>query len=548
MSPIPNTDMPQPGNEESTRTNGDSPTTNGATMNCSTMPQQQEPSNGNSTGPSIPIAIVGMACRFSGNVRNPHQLWELCANGKDGWSLIPDSRFDVKSLYHPDNAKAGRICFLSYGMPAKQESHVIGGYFLDDDIACFDAAFFNLASDVAHKLTRLAGIPLDKLAGTNTSVYTGTFNKDYHEIETKDAECLTRSFLAGTGTAMLSNRVSHFFDLQGPSLSIDTGCSAGMVAVHQACQSIRTGESDISIVGASSTLLSQDAFISASTIGAIGSKGKCFAWDNRAAGYGRGEGVAAVILKPLDAALLAGDQIHAVIKDSGVNQDGKTTTITSPSADAQVKLIEQCYRRAGLDISQTGYVEAHMTGTAAGDPVEAEAIARTFGKSRQGDDKVSVGSVKTNVGHTEPVSGLAALIKTIFALKTASIPPNLNYETPNPSIDHDAGHLEVPTQLKPWPEDKILRASINNFGYGGTNAHVILESAPTPAEIYHLNGHATPQGNQSGDDSRVFMVSAKDSAACRTMMDRLASHIIETSPSTVAIVVLSWLDTACHYF
>ncbi|KAM5483533.1 Type I Iterative PKS [Microsporum canis] len=498
-------------------------------MNGSTMSQQQESSNANSTGPPIPIAIVGMACRFSGNVRNPHQLWELCANGKGGWSPIPDSRFDVKSLYHPDNAKAGR-------------SHVIGGYFLDDDIACFDAAFFNLASDVAHGLdpqvrllletvyeaTEDAGIPLDKLAGTNTSVYTGTFNKDYHEIQTKDAECLTRSFLAGTGTAMLSNRVSHFFDLQGPSLSIDTGCSAGMVAVHQACQSIRTGESDISIVGASSTLLSQDAFISASTIGAIGSEGKCFAWDNRAAGYGRGEGVAAVILKPLDAALRAGDQIHAVIKDSGVNQDGKTTTITSPSADAQVKLIEQCYRRAGLDISQTGYVEAHMTGTAAGDPVEAEAIGRTFGKSRQGDDKVLVGSVKTNVGHTEPVSGLAALIKTTFALKTASIPPNLNYETPNPSIDLDAGHLEVPTELKPWPKDKILRASINNFGYGGTNAHVILEPAPTPTETSHLNGHSTPQGNES----RVFMVSAKDSAACRTVMDRLASHIIETSPST----------------
>ncbi|KAE8384250.1 putative polyketide synthase [Aspergillus alliaceus] len=515
MAPIPNPDATQP---------GDSPSTNGATMNGTESPRQH--------APSIPIAIVGMACRFSGNVRNPTQLWELCANGKDGWSHIPDSRFDVKSLYHPDNSKAGR-------------SHVIGGYFLDDDIACFDAAFFNLASDVAsgldpqarllletvYEATEDAGIPLDKLAGTNTSVYTGTFNKDYHEIQTKDAEVLTRSFLAGTGTAMLSNRVSHFFDLQGPSLSIDTGCSSGLVAVHQACQSIRAGESNISIVGASSTLLSQDAFISASTIGAIGSEGKCFAWDNRAAGYGRGEGVAALILKPLDAALLAGDQIHAVIKGSGVNQDGKTTTITSPSADAQVNLIEQCYRRAGLDIAQTGYVEAHMTGTAAGDPVEAEAIARTFGKARQANDKVLVGSVKTNVGHTEPVSGLAAVIKTTFALKTASIPPNLNYETPNPSIDFDKGHLEVPTRLAPWPEDKILRASINNFGYGGTNAHVILEPAPAPTAIYHLNGQSTSEGSQSGDKSRVFVVSARDSAACRTVMDRLASHIIETSPS-----------------
>ncbi|KAK7959439.1 Compactin diketide synthase [Apiospora aurea] len=528
--------------------------------------------DGGTTGKdaTTPIAIVGMACRFPGNVTSPSQLWELCVSGKDGWQPIPESRFDNKSLYHKDYSRAGR-------------SHVEGGYFMGEDISLFDAAFFNLAADVASGLDPQArlmletvyeatedgkflpplsvfcptGIPIEKLAGTNTSVYAGTFNKDYHEIQTKDAEVLPHAFLAGTGTAMIANRISHFFDLQGPSMSIDTGCSAGMVVVHQGCQSIRTGESDISVVGAASALLTQDAFISASTIGAIGAEGKCFAWDERAHGYGRGEGVAALILQPLDAALKAGNRVHAIIKDTGLNQDGKTTTITSPSADAQVKLIRECYARAGYDMKDTGYVEAHMTGTAAGDPIEAEAIARTFGKAREPHDPVVVGSVKTNVGHTEPVSGLAAIIKTTFALKNRVIPPNLNFEKANPEIDLQGWHLRVPTAPLPWPQDKLLRASINNFGYGGTNGHLILEPYPSPSALQNgsnglgngyngvhngvTNGNGIANGSSNGTHngnghadttrSQVFLLSAKDSVACQTMMDVFATHVEKTEPS-----------------
>lgn len=161
-----------------------------------------------------------------------------------------------------------------------------------------------------------------------------------------------------------------------------------------------------------------------------------------------------------------GDRVHAVIRDTGLNQDGKTTTITSPSVDAQLKLIRECYRRTGYNIADTGYVEAHMTGTLAGDPVEAEAIAKSFGSSRGQHDPIIVGSVKTNIGHSEPVSGLAAIIKTAYALKNAKIPPNMNFKLPNPDIPLDQWHLRVPTELLPWPKDKLLRASINNFGYG----------------------------------------------------------------------------------
>lgn len=267
---------------------------------------------------------------------------------------------------------------------------------------------------------------------------------------------------------------------------------------------------------------------------AIGAEGKCYAWDSRANGYGRGEGVASLILKPLSAALRDGDRVHAIIRDSGLNQDGKTTTITSPSADAQVKLIQECYRRAGFDLSETGYVEAHMTGTLAGDPVEAEALARTFGKSRDAHDPVLVGSVKTNLGHTEPVSGLAAIIKATFALNNALIPPNLNYETGNPEIPLGKWHLRVPTTLTPWPKHKLLRASINNFGYGGTNGHIILDPAPISTIGARSNGAAAIDkinGSYQAAQWRVYVVSAKDSIACQAMMRRLAAHIVESIPS-----------------
>ena len=265
---------------------------------------------------------------------------------------------------------------------------------------------------------------------------------------------------------------------------------------------------------------------------AVGADGKCYAWDSRANGYGRGEGVASIILKPLSDALRDGDRVHAVIRDTGLNQDGRTTTITSPSADAQVKLIKECYKRVGYDISETGYVEAHMTGTLAGDPVEAEAIARTFGTSRKPEDPVIVGSIKTNIGHTEPVSGLAAIIKTAFALKNAQIPPNMNYEKPNPEIPVDEWHLRVPLKLTAWPKDKLLRASINNFGYGGTNGHAILE--PAPKSGTHSNGSsAIENGSHQDDKWRVFVLSAKDSVACQNIMRRFADHIVK-SPAPAA--------------
>ncbi|PKK48357.1 hypothetical protein CI102_6890 [Trichoderma harzianum] len=447
-----------------------------------------------------PIAIIGMTCRFSGDVTNPSKLWELCVSGRDGQTPIPEDRLDVRGLYHRDKGRVGG-------------SSVKGGYFMKQDISLFDAAFFNLKSDAAalvtihqnqaldpqerflleivYEATEEAGIPIEKLASTNTSMYTGTLNKDYHEIQNKDAEILPPSSLFGTGTAMLSNRISHFFDLRGPSISVDTGDSAYIVAFHQGCQSIRSGESDMSIVGAANIFLGQDDFI------------------------GRGEGVAALILHPLDAALRDGNQVHAVIRDSGLHQDGKTTAMTSPSVDAQIQLIRDCYKRAGYRMEDAGYVEANFTGTVPGGPIEAEAIARTFGKSRDETDPAIIGSVNTNLGHTGPVSGIAALIKAVFVLKHRVIPPNLNFEIASPNTTACLGQ---------------------QFDDDGTNGHIILDLPSTNRDpsvsinsLSHINGHSNDTGNTS-NRSLVYLLSAKDSTACNTMMHRFAHHIVKSRP------------------
>ncbi|KAI1811942.1 hypothetical protein GGS20DRAFT_560344 [Poronia punctata] len=486
------------------------------------------------TRPPMPIAIIGMGCRFPGGATSASKLWDLCVNGRSGWSEIPEKRFNKESLYHPDRERPGR-------------NNVTGGHFLQEDVSLFDAGFFSFSADVAasmdpqvrllletvYEASENAGIPMEKLAGSNTSVFSGGYTKDFAEASVKDIETLPVSFITGTGTAMLSNRISHFFDLQGPSVTVDTGCSSGLTALSLGVTSIRTGQSSMSIVGASNMLLNPDMFIAGSTQSMLGPDGKCYAWDSRAQGYGRGEGTAALVLKPLDAALRDGDNIQAVIREIALNQDGKTTTITSPSAAAQEALIRECYERAGLDLAETAYVEAHMTGTPAGDPIEAEALARTFGRSREPGNPVIVGSVKTNIGHTEAVSGLAAIIKAALVLQNRTIPPNLNYETTNPKIPIKDWNLTVPTSVTELPAGLPLRVSVNNFGYGGTNAHVILEASPGTETGVKRGAigydYSRPQVSKNDDEEnnvpKVFLLSARDSGAVKAMGSQLASHL-----------------------
>ncbi|KAJ4392595.1 hypothetical protein N0V85_006934 [Neurospora sp. IMI 360204] len=505
---------------------------------------------------NMPIAIVGMSCRFAGDVDSPSKLWDLLAQGKSAWSEIPMDRFNIDGFHHPNFEKLNG-------------TNVIGGHFMKEDIGLFDAHFFNLSAETAaaldpqfrlqlestYEALESAGITLQDVAGSNTSVYAGSFFRDYHESLIRDPDTLPRFLLMGTGAAMASNRLSHFFDLRGPSMSVDTGCSTTLTALHQACQSLRSGESTMSIVGGANIMFNPDMFLAMSSMTLISKDGRSWAFDSRANGYGRGEGSATVILKPLDAALRDGDPIRAIIRDSGINQDGKTETITTPSGEAQEALIRACYERAGLDPGQTTYFEAHGTGTPTGDPIEVGAIASVFKDSRKGDGEdalLRIGSVKTNIGHTETASGVAAIIKVALALERGQIPPSVNFEKPNAKLSLDEWKLKVPTELEDWVgKDGIRRASINNFGYGGSNAHVIMEDyssylATTQRTRGLWNGaegrangrtnghHHADSGiamddldnvNVVNDHSKVFLLSAKDEKATERMIANLKTYL-----------------------
>ncbi|RHZ46589.1 uncharacterized protein CDV56_102872 [Aspergillus thermomutatus] len=478
-----------------------------------------------------PIAIIGLSCKFAGDASSPSKLWTLLEEGRSAWSEIPSSRFNPKGAYHPSREKLST-------------SHIRGGHFLEEDLGLFDAAFFNFSTETASTLDpqfRLqlesvyealenAGLPLSQVAGSNTSVFAGTFFHDYRDALIRDEDNLPRSFITGIGSAMASNRISHFFDLRGASMTIDTGCSTTLVALHQAVENLRSRGSEMSIVGGANVLLNPDNFKALGSFGFLSPDGKCFAFDERANGYGRGEGVATIVIKRLEDALAAGDPIRAIIRESVLNQDGKTETLTSPSQAAQEALMRDCYAKAGLEPLQTQYFEAHGTGTATGDPIEAGAIASVFQSHRRREDEaLRIGSVKTNIGHTEATSGLASVIKVVLAMEKGVLPPSINFEKPNPQLALDEWRLKVVTELEKWPvaPGQTMRASVNNFGYGGSNAHIIMEDANGLAQNRSVNGNVNGKSapGSTGDKYKLLLVSAKDEHALENMVAQLTDFL-----------------------
>ncbi|KAI1176151.1 hypothetical protein F4777DRAFT_578200 [Nemania sp. FL0916] len=497
------------------------------------------------------IAIVGMSCRFGADATNPENLWKMVVEGRSAWSGIPSHRFNLASVHHPNPENIST-------------TSVRGGHFMSEDIALFDATFFNLSAEMAatmdpqnrmqlesvYEAFENAGIPLSQVAGSRTSVFTGTFLHDYQDSQMRDPESLPRTLITGNGAAMASNRISHFFDLQGPSMTIDTGCSASLTSLHQACQSLKTGDADMSIVGGSNLMLNPDWFIALDSQGFLSPDGKSYSFDHRANGYGRGEGVATIVLKRLNDAVDAGDPIRAVIRGSQLNQDGKTETITSPSQEAQEQLIRSCYQVAGVDPREIQYFEAHGTGTRTGDPIEVGAIASIFKDGRSPEKPLFIGSVKSNLGHTEPASGLASLLKVVMALERKIIPPSINFERPNPALSLEKWNLKVPNKCEEWcpGQDGVRRASINNFGYGGGNAHVIVEEWTSPAtpdqsRLSNRDGHANGNGYHSSNGiaellvtngygtrhhglrSSVFTLSANDDRTCQVVATNLTKYL-----------------------
>ena len=445
-------------------------------------------------------------------------------------------------------------------------------------MAAFDAAFFNYSAEMAQvvdpqfrlqlestyealengvsprlhdigvQLTgSVAGLPLSQVMGSQTSVFAGVFTHDYQEGIIRDEDRLPRFNVVGTWSPMSSNRISHFFDFRGASMTLETGCSTTLVALHQAVRTLHNREADMSVVTGANVMLNPDTFKAIGSLGMLSPDGRSFAFDSRANGYGRGEGVATIIIKRLSDALANNDPIRAVIRETALNQDGKTDTITTPSGAAQIELMRECYRRAGLDPRGTQYFEAHGTGTPTGDPIEASAMAAIFGEGEGRDNEdyyLRIGSVKTNVGHTEAASGLAAMVKGVLCLEKGLIPPTVNYETPNPKLKLDEWRLKLVRSMEEWPDSLVdgpRRMSINNFGYGGANAHVILESADPWTLTSGLdlnpvngggNGHVNGSGHTNGyyvhdttDNANVLILSARDERGCQQMVSDLKTYL-----------------------
>jgi len=425
-----------------------------------------------------PIAIIGIGCRFPG-AHGPEAFWQLLREGVDAITEVPAERFNLHAFYDPDPTIPGKM-------------NTRWGGFLDQ-VDQFDPHFFGISPrealrmdpqqrlllEVTWEALEDAGQAPERLTGTRTGVFIGISTNDYGRIQFSDLSCIDA--YAGTGNAMsiAANRISYLFDFRGPSIAIDTACSSSLVAVHLACGSLWNGESNLALAGGVNLILSPAITINFTKAGAMAPDGRCKAFDARANGYVRSEGAGLVVLKPLSRALADGDPIYAVIRGSAVNQDGRSNGLMAPNPLAQEGVLREAYRRAGVSPGHVQYVEAHGTGTFLGDPIEANALGTVVAIDRPPGRPCALGSVKTNLGHLEAAAGVAGLIKVALALNHLEIPPSLHFQEPNPHIPFDELSLRVQTTLGPWPAHSgPALAGVSSFGFGGTNAHVVLEEAP----------------------------------------------------------------------
>ncbi len=426
-----------------------------------------------------PIAIVGAACRLPG-APDLDAFRQLLLDGVDAVTEIPEDRWNKARLYHPERGQPGKSYTFAAGVL--------------DDVKSFDAAFFGmspreavqtdpqqrLALELAYEALEDAGLDVGALAGAKIGVFVGGSAWDYTTLHSADPATMDAYSMTGATLCSLANRVSYMFDFRGPSFTVDTACSSSIVALHQACEAIRAGQLPMAMVGGLSLLLAPQSFVGFSAASMLSPRGRCHAFDHRADGYVRAEGGGFVVLKPLGEALAAGDPIRAVIRGTGVNSDGRTTGFSLPNKAAQMALLEEVYGRFDLDPNDLIYLEAHGTGTPAGDPIEAGALGAILGQKRRAP--LPMGSVKTNIGHLEAASGMAGLMKAIVVAEGGIIPPSLNLETPNPNIPFDALGLQLVPYAQPIAADGGGLIGINSFGFGGTNAHAVLERHPLPTK------------------------------------------------------------------
>lgn len=467
-----------------------------------------------------PIAIVGIGCRFPGGARSPVSFWKLLRDGVDAVTEVPPDRWSARKFYDPEPGKPGKTYSRWGGFIDGIDQFDPQPFGISPHEAPFIDPQQRLLLEATWEALEDAGEPIDPSRPSDTGVFVGISTTDYATIGTAaNADDLDVYSTTGTVMSIAANRISYCFNFKGPSFIVDTACSSSLVALHLACRSILSGECSRAVAGGVNGLLSPLPYIAFSKMGMLSPDGRCKAFDAAANGFVRGEGVGVVVLKPLRSALANGDPIYAVIRATACNQDGRTSGMTVPNEESQRELIEETCRAAGVAPSEVRYVEAHGTGTLVGDPIEARALGAVLSAGRQDSDACVIGSVKTNIGHLEAGAGIAGLIKLALSLQHRLIPPSLHFKTPNSEIDFAALKLRIASRLENYGTDRPI-GIVNSFGFGGTNAHALLEAPPPPR-------NARP----NGDRAYLLPISAHTPEALRAVARNFADFLDQSDDS-----------------